>query len=160
MSTITTRSAKGSPLTNSEVDSNFTNLDTDKYESGNSAVLDNITSTGELTLSASTSVSASGTVQGDATALTKTHNIVTTATTNQGVVLPAGATGKVCHVTNLTANDIKVYPAAGGTINTGSANVPKTLTAYATMTLVATSGAAWQTLVSFIIYDSSGNRLN
>ena len=32
MSTITTRSGKGSPLTNSEVDTNFTNLNTDKLE--------------------------------------------------------------------------------------------------------------------------------
>jgi len=32
MSTITTRSGKGSPLTNNEVDSNFTNLNTDKLE--------------------------------------------------------------------------------------------------------------------------------
>ena len=32
MATITTRSGKGSPLTNSEVDSNFTNLNTDKVE--------------------------------------------------------------------------------------------------------------------------------
>lgn len=32
MATITTRSGKGSPLTNNEVDSNFTNLNTDKQE--------------------------------------------------------------------------------------------------------------------------------
>jgi hypothetical protein len=32
MSTITTRSGKGSPLTNAEVDANFTNLNTDKLE--------------------------------------------------------------------------------------------------------------------------------
>ena len=32
MSTIVTRAAKGSPLTNAEVDSNFTNLNTDKAE--------------------------------------------------------------------------------------------------------------------------------
>jgi hypothetical protein len=32
MATITTRSGKGSPLTNSEVDANFTNLNTDKLE--------------------------------------------------------------------------------------------------------------------------------
>lgn len=32
MSTIVTRSGKGSPLTNTEVDSNFTNLNTDKIE--------------------------------------------------------------------------------------------------------------------------------
>ena len=34
MSTITTRAGKGSPLTNSEVDQNFTNLNNDKLESG------------------------------------------------------------------------------------------------------------------------------
>lgn len=33
MSTITTRAGKGSPLTNTEVDDNFTNLNTDKLES-------------------------------------------------------------------------------------------------------------------------------
>ena len=32
MATIVTRSGKGSPLTNTEVDSNFTNLNTDKLE--------------------------------------------------------------------------------------------------------------------------------
>jgi hypothetical protein len=34
MSTITNRATKGSPLTNTEVDSNFTNLNTDKMEKG------------------------------------------------------------------------------------------------------------------------------
>ena len=34
MATIVTRSGKGSPLTNTEVDSNFTNLNTDKVETG------------------------------------------------------------------------------------------------------------------------------
>jgi hypothetical protein len=32
MSTIVTRSGKGAPLTNTEVDANFTNLDNDKLE--------------------------------------------------------------------------------------------------------------------------------
>ena len=63
MTTITTRSGKGSPLTNNEVDANFTNLNSDKYESGDSAsfsavTVDNITidgseidvSSGDLTL--------------------------------------------------------------------------------------------------------------
>lgn len=34
MTTITTRAGKGSPLTNTELDNNFTNLNTAKYESG------------------------------------------------------------------------------------------------------------------------------
>ena len=36
MATIVTRSGKGSPLTNAEVDANFTNLNTDKIQSGDS----------------------------------------------------------------------------------------------------------------------------
>ncbi|MDB4437363.1 hypothetical protein N9163_00780 [bacterium] len=46
MSTITTRSGKGSPLTNNEVDSNFTNLNTDKAE------LSGATFTGEIVANA------------------------------------------------------------------------------------------------------------
>lgn len=38
MATITTRAGKGSPLTNSEVDSNFTNLNTDKLEDADLSV--------------------------------------------------------------------------------------------------------------------------
>ena len=34
MSTITNRATKGSPLSNDEVDNNFTNLNTDKMEKG------------------------------------------------------------------------------------------------------------------------------
>ena len=37
MSTIVTRAGKGSPLTNNELDANFVNLNTDKYQSGDSA---------------------------------------------------------------------------------------------------------------------------
>lgn len=35
MSTITLRNTKGSPLTNTEVDNNFSNLNTDKMEKTN-----------------------------------------------------------------------------------------------------------------------------
>jgi hypothetical protein len=44
MSTIVTRVGKGSPLTWTEVDSNFTNLNTDKLQSGNTAASLTITS--------------------------------------------------------------------------------------------------------------------
>jgi hypothetical protein len=35
MSTVTLRNVKGSPLTNAEVDANFSNLNTDKVEKSN-----------------------------------------------------------------------------------------------------------------------------
>ena len=46
MSTIVTRAAKGSPLTNAEVDSNFTNLNTDKAELSGATFTGDVTSTG------------------------------------------------------------------------------------------------------------------
>jgi hypothetical protein len=44
MSTIVTRSGKGSPLTHNEVDTNFSNLNTDKIQSGNTVAALTITS--------------------------------------------------------------------------------------------------------------------
>ena len=42
MSTIVTRSGKGSPLTNTEVDSNFTNLNSDKLEKSGGTMTGNL----------------------------------------------------------------------------------------------------------------------
>lgn len=43
MTTITTRAGKGAPLSNTEVDANFTNLNTDKIEAGDTRTLTNKT---------------------------------------------------------------------------------------------------------------------
>ena len=90
MATITLRSAKGSPLTNNEVDANFTNLNTAKYEANDNisvgtiagstlTLTGNATFQGTTTLSASAAVSGAGSTQGAATALTASYNIVTSA---------------------------------------------------------------------------------
>lgn len=54
MSTIVTRAGKGSPLTNTEVDSNFTNLNTDKYQSGDNISVGTLSATGQVTVSGTT----------------------------------------------------------------------------------------------------------
>ena len=51
MSTIVTRAGKGSPLTNNEIDSNFTNLNTDKLEDGDLSVTTNSVGTAALAYS-------------------------------------------------------------------------------------------------------------
>jgi|GEM_PF-5396750 len=160
MATLTLRSVKGTPLTNTEVDNNFSNLNTDKYESGDSVSVDDLVVTGETTVSTSASVSAAGTVQGDATALTKTYNIVTTATVDQGVQLPSAATGKSCTVLNATSVNIKIYPATSDQIDSLSVNVAKDLAAGASYNLVCSSSSEWKTLQPTLIFDSSGARLN
>jgi hypothetical protein len=160
MSTITTRSGKGSPLTNSEVDANFTNLNSDKYESGDSIVADDLTTSGDITAATASSITAAGTIQGDATALTKTYNVVATATADQGVKLPTAASGLVYNVINATSVSIKLYPNTSGTINSGTANAAINIPAGTSAQLVGTSSSNWNTLVETIVYDSSGTRLN
>lgn len=48
MTTIVTRAGKGLPLTHNEVDANFNNLNTDKYQAGDSPSFGNITVTGTV----------------------------------------------------------------------------------------------------------------
>jgi hypothetical protein len=160
MSTITTRAAKGSPLTNNEMDTNLTNLNTDKYESGSDIVVDDISSTGNLKLSITATVTAAGTTQAAATVLTKTYNVITTATSNQGVKLPTAQAGSVYTVVNATAVNVKIYPNTSGTINAGSANVSINVPSGASIKFIGTSTTNWQTLVDIVIYDSTGARLN
>ena len=74
MATITLRASKGSPLTNTEVDNNFTNLNNDKYESGDNIAAADLSVTGDVTLGTA-NVTAAGNTQGTAQAITKTYNI-------------------------------------------------------------------------------------
>ena len=48
MATVTTRAGKGSPLTNTEVDANFTNLNTDKLELSGGALTGAVTTTSTI----------------------------------------------------------------------------------------------------------------
>jgi hypothetical protein len=100
MSTITTRAGKGSPLTHTEVDNNFTNLNTDKAE--DSAV---VKLTGDQTIAGTKTFSStiSGSISGNAA--TVTNGVVTTGSyadpswitsLDDGKVLPSmsGNSGK------------------------------------------------------------------
>jgi cytoskeletal protein CcmA (bactofilin family) len=144
MSTLTTRSGKGSPLTNTEVDTNFTNLNTDKFESGDDITVDDITVSGRFIVGVNASVTAAGTTQGTATVLTKTYNIVNTASTNQGVQLPDATAGTRVTVFNSTAATIKIYPYTNESINDLSANAALSLGPEKGRDFVAVSATQWQ----------------
>jgi hypothetical protein len=160
MSTLTLRSVKGTPLTNTEVDDNFSNLNSDKYESGDSPSFADLALTGTLIKSVAGTVTAAGTTQGDATALTKTVNMITTATANQGVKLPTAAAGLTVTVINTTAVTIKVYPNTSDVIDGGTVNAGVNLSPYSSVELVAQDTQDWYRVTNLIVYDSSGNRLN
>jgi hypothetical protein len=160
MSTITLRSVKGSPLTNTEVDNNFNNLNTDKYQSGDSPSFGTVTLTGDFKPSIAASVSAAGSNQSGATELAAVYNLVTSVTAGQGVKLPT-ATAKLTYtVVNTTATSLLIYPNLSDAINGGTVNAAVTLPAGTSVTFIAKDATDWYSLTPLLVYDSSGTRLN
>jgi hypothetical protein len=95
MSTIVLRSVKGSPLTNTEVDNNFTNLNNDKLQVGGTYSAG--TANGVLFLSASKVLTTGSALTFDGT------NFATTGTASATKLIPTG---------NVTAGNGMYLPAA------------------------------------------------
>lgn len=96
-------------------------------------------------------ITAAGTTQGTATALSGNYSIqeVTTVAANTGVKLPtATATSRVC-IVNRGANILKVYPNTSGTINGLSANTFVWLRQGCALEFVGKNGTAWYTFPSY-----------
>lgn len=106
------------------------------------------------------SVTAAGSDQSGATSLSKTYNVVTTASANQGVKLFSAAPGVEVTIKNDTSVNIKIYPNTGETINGGTANAAIDCPAGSTTRLMGASSTDWDTLVDIVVYNSSGTRLN
>ena len=126
------------------MDTNFTNLNNDKYESGDNVSVGTLTASGNVTFGIAATVSAAGSTQGTATALTKTYNIVSTASASQGVVLPAATAGLIINVFNISGNTIKVYPTSTQTIDGGSANAPVEIVTANGSEFVGTGTGTWR----------------
>jgi hypothetical protein len=111
MSTITLRSVKGSGLTNNEIDTNFTNLNTDKIEATQTVTLTNKTlALGGNTISGTTAQFNTALTDGDFSTLAGTETL-----TNKTLTSPA-INGGVIDTTSTTAT------AALGTSSTRLAN--------------------------------------
>jgi hypothetical protein len=106
----------------------------------------NVTVTGYHLRSVGTGISANGTTQAQATALTKEMNIVSTVLSTQGVVLPTAVAGMVLTITNTSANALLVYPAVNGIINSQSANAAYSHPAGATLQFIAPTTTQWYTV--------------
>lgn len=115
MSTIVTRAGKGSALTFAEVDANFTNLNTDKYQAGDTAALTALTLTTALAATSGGTGHASYTT-GDllyaasATSLAKLADVATGNALISGGVGVAPAWGKIGLTTHVTGT----LPVANG----------------------------------------------
>ena len=106
----------------------------------------NIVSSAYAISSVATGISAAGTVQANATALTKGINVVSTVTAGQGVVLPTAIAGMRITVLNTSANTLLVYPAVNGIINAAAANVAYSSPAGAKLDFLSTTTTQWYTL--------------
>ena len=98
-------------------------------------------------VSTSPAVSAAGTTQATATALTSDFNVVTTVTASSGVRLMTPVTGgaSIC-IINRGLNILNVYPATGGQFNTVGVNVAVTIAVNGVGKFMAASTTQWYSI--------------
>lgn len=104
-----------------------------------------VTVTGGLFVSGSAAVSAAGSTQGTATALTADYNVVTTVAASSGVVLPSSAIGRQITVINRGANPLALYPNSSAAIDGAAANAAITVPVNAAITVASSSTTQWFT---------------
>jgi hypothetical protein len=88
-------------------------------------------------------LSAAGTTQGTATAITKQTNEFTTVGAGQGAILPSPEQGEFIFVANAGANALAVYPASGHSINALAANASFSLAAGKNAMFWAATATKW-----------------
>ena len=117
--------------------------------SGNASA-NNLTLTTHLIHSSATGLTATGTNQGTALSITKDINEISTTASGTGVILPTAIAGMRKTVINNGANQLGIYPAVGGQINSLGTNVGFGLGAGARIDIVAISATQWYTM--FAVY--------
>jgi hypothetical protein len=105
-----------------------------------------VTASGYHIRSVNTGISAAGSTQGTATALTKEINVVSTVASGAGVVFPTAVAGMVISITNTSANALLVYPATGAAINSAAVNAAYSQPAGSTLQFIAPTTTQWYTV--------------
>jgi len=112
----------------------------------NTLTTGNISLTGNYIRSVATGISAAGSNQGTATAITKDINVVSTVSAGQGVILPTAVAGMVIIVNNTSATNMSVYPASGAAINSLATNIAFNHVAGGSIQYYAVSTTQWYTV--------------
>jgi len=105
-------------------------------------------------------VSAAGSTQAGATALTVDYNVVTTVGASAGVKLPTGTAGRRIVIVNKGANTLKIYPVTSSYIDGEAINAAISVAANGSIELMASSTTQWYSIARVAIYDSAGTLLN
>lgn len=90
-----------------------------------------------------TAVTAAGSTQADAAALSDGFNVVTGADATKGVILPEAVAGRRVEIKGVTAAVLKVYPATGDAINAIAANGALSVASLCPVIFTATSDSQW-----------------
>lgn len=98
---------------------------------------------GMLNVLATTGLTATGTTQSTALALTAQYNYITTVSLNTGVKLPSVVSGATCVVVNLGANSLNVFPGSSDGIDAIAANSPQTIPPLAWVMYTAADSVTW-----------------
>ena len=149
MSTIVTRTGKGSALSYVEVDDNFTNLNSDKIQSGGSASIITLTSATITALTATSSVLTSASIS----ALTATSSTLTNPTVNnytEGVVSIGTVTSaSTLSLTNGTVQTATLTASTACTFTMPTATAGKSFVLLLKQAATTGSGTATFTGVKF-----------
>lgn len=115
--------------------------------------------TATVTSGAEDTVTAAGSSQGTATALSATVNYhrISSATTNQGVILPTAVVGQQHWVFNSTNAPVFVYPASGETIANLATDAGSLSSAGSSKGFLATATGTWRILASSSLSSSDLN---
>ena len=105
-------------------------------------------------------VSAAGSNQGNATALTVDYNVVTTVAASTGVKLPTATAGRRIVIVNKGANTLRIYPATGGTIDALAENAAIQIAANGSIEIMASSATQWYSIARINVYTEAGALLN
>ena len=107
----------------------------------------NVIATSYHIRSITTGITAAGTANTTATALTKEINIVSTVVTGaNGVALPTAVAGMVLIINNTSANTLNVFPASGAKINALATDASFGHITLASLQYYATSATQWYTV--------------
>ena len=93
-------------------------------------------------------ITATGTLQTDAAAITTQYNEISVGAANTGVILPVASEHMVIHIKNDTGSIKKVYPNTGAHINSGAANAAQTIATTLGGTFIATSATTWKYILT------------
>jgi hypothetical protein len=94
----------------------------------------------------STGITAAGSTQATATALTRPINVVSTVSASTGVILPTVPAGARVIVMNTSGTALNTYPPSGAAINSAATNAAYSMPAGTRLEFISVSATQWYTM--------------